>query len=224
MSGTKSDYLTKQILHSMTVNDAISKLRVMLGAATEEVKGVKMEEEVKEEVKVTMAEATLVDGTEVYTEGELEAGAILFVRAGEGVSEDPFAPAGIHETTDGLLITVGENGEITSVEDKSPEVEASEEEKKEVEMEEEIKEEVEVKKEFDAEELLEGVANLLMPYTEEIKELKEELSVLTSRFNEVADEPAAKKVRNTFSQEANARATTAEARFDRLVALRKSRK
>ena len=207
----------------MTVNDAISKLRVMLGAATEEVKGVKMEEEVKEEVKVTMDEATLVDGTEVYTEGELEAGAILFVRAGEGVSEDPFAPAGIHETTDGLLITVGENGEITSVEDKSPEVEASEEEKKEVEMEEEIIEE-EVKKEFDAEELLEGVANLLMPYTEEIKELKEELSVLTSRFNEVADEPAAKKVRNTFSQEANARATTAEARFDRLVALRKSRK
>ena len=207
----------------MTVNDAISKLRVMLGAATEEVKGVKMEEEVKEEVKVTMAEATLVDGTEVYTEGELEAGAILFVRAGEGVSEDPFAPAGIHETTDGLLITVGENGEITSVEDKSPEVEASEEEKKEVEMEEEIIEE-EVKKEFDAEELLEGVANLLMPYTEEIKELKEELSVLTSRFNEVADEPAAKKVRNTFSQEANARATTAEARFERLVALRNSRK
>ena len=47
----------------MTVNDAISKLRVMLGAATEEVKVVKIEEEVKEEVKVTMAEATLVDGT-----------------------------------------------------------------------------------------------------------------------------------------------------------------
>ncbi len=223
MSGTKSDHLTKQILHSMTVNDAISKLRVMLGAATEEVKGVKMEEEVKEEVKVTMAEATLVDGTEVYTEGELEAGAILFVRAGEGVSEDPFAPAGIHETTDGLLITVGENGEITAIEDKSPEVEASEKKEEEVAME-EVEEEVEVKKEFDAEELLEGVANLLMPYTEEIKELKEELSVLTSRLNEVADEPAAKKVRNTFSQEANARATTAEARFDRLVALRKSRK
>jgi len=207
----------------MTVNDAISKLRVMLGAATEEVKKVGMEEEVKEEVKVTMAEATLVDGTEVYTEGELEAGAILFVRAGEGVSEDPFAPIGKHETTDGLLITVGENGEITAIEDMSPEVAASEEEKKEVEMEEEIVEE-EVKKEFDAEELLEGVANLLMPYTEEIKELKEELSVLTSRFNEVADEPAAKKVRNTFSQEANARATTAEARFERLVALRNSRK
>ncbi len=207
----------------MTVNDAITKLRVMLGASTETV--VKMEEEeVKETIEVKAAEATLVDGTEVYTEGELQDGAILFVRAGEGVSEDPFAPAGIHETTDGLLITVGENGEITSIEDKTPEVEASEEEKKEeVEME-EVEEEVEVKKEFDADALLEGVASLLKPYTEEIKELKEELSVLTSRFNEVADEPAAKKVSNTFSKEANNKQTTAEARFERLVALRHSKK
>ncbi len=207
----------------MTVNDAITKLRVMLGASTETV--VKMEEEeVKETIEVKAAEATLVDGTEVYTEGELQDGAILFVRAGEGVSEDPFAPAGIHETTDGLLITVGENGEITSIEDKSPEVEASEEEKKEeVEME-EVEEEVEVKKEFDADALLEGVASLLKPYTEEIKELKEELSVLTSRFNEVADEPAAKKVSNTFSKEANHTQTTAEARFYILVALRHSKK
>ena len=210
----------------MTVNDAISKLRVMLGAATEEVKKVNMEEEVKveEKVEIKAAEATLVDGTEVYTEGELEAGAILFVRAGEGVSEDPFAPAGIHETTDGLLITVGDNGEITAIEDKSPEVEASEKKEEEVAME-EVEEEVEVKKEFDAEELLEGVANLLQPYTEEIKELKEELSVLTSRFNEVADEPAdTKKVRNTFSEEAKTRANTAEARFERLVSLRNSKK
>jgi len=207
----------------MTVNDAITKLRVMLGASTETV--VKMEEEeVKETIEVKAAEATLVDGTEVYTEGELQDGAILFVRAGEGASEDPFAPAGIHETTDGLLITVGENGEISQIEDKSPETEASEEKKEEVEMEEEIIEEKKEIKEFDADALLEGVASLLKPYTEEIKELKEELSVLTSRFNDVADEPAAKKVRNTFSEEAQNRATTAEARFERLVSLRKSRK
>ena len=79
-------------------------------------------------------------------------------------------------------------------------------------------------KEFDVEGLLEGIAGMLQPYTEEIKELKEELSVLTSRFNEVADEPAAKKVSNTFSQEANNKQTTAEARFERLVALRHGRK
>ncbi len=205
----------------MTVNDAISKLRVMLGAATEEVKKVNMEEiEEKEEVKVNMAEAQLVDGTEVYTEGELQAGAILFVRAGEGADEDPFAPEGKHETTDGLLITVGESGEITNVEDKGSEESVSEAEETFEEEEEVIVKE----KDFDVEGLLEGIAGMLEPYTEEIKELKEELSVLTSRFNEVADEPAAKKVSNTFSQEKINKQSTAEARFERLVALRQGRK
>ena len=204
----------------MTVNDAITKLRVMLGASTETVVEMETEEKVEETVEIKAAEITLVDGTECYTEGELQEGAILFVRAGEGVSEDPFAPAGIHETTDGLLITVGENGEISSIEDKSPEVEASEEEKKEVEME----EEEDKKEEFDMDGMLEGIAAMLKPYTEEIKELKEELSVLTSRFNEVADEPAAKKVSNTFSKVANENKTTAEARFERLVAIRNGRK
>ncbi len=203
----------------MTVNQAISKLRVMLGAATEEVKEVVMEEEVKEEVEVKMAEATLVDGTEVYTEGELQPGAILFVRAGEGADSDPFAPSGQHETTDGLLITVGESGEIMSVEEKGGSEETPEEAQESFEDKEDEK-----KEEFDMDGLLEGIAGMLKPYTEEIKELKEELSVLTSRFNEVADEPAAKKVRNTFSQEANNKATTAEARFERLVALRQGRK
>ena len=203
----------------MTVNDAIGKLRVMLGAATESV--VKMEE-IKEEEKVEIkaAEATLVDGTEVYTEGELQDGAILFVRAGEGASEDPFAPEGVHETTDGLLITVRENGEISKIENKSDEVEASYKDKEEVEMEEEIIEEKKEIKEFDADALLEGVADLLKPYTEEIKELKEELSVLTSRFNDVADEPAAKKVRNTFSQDAETRKSITERRLESLIAIR----
>lgn len=196
----------------MNVQTAISKLRVMLGAATEEVKEVS---------KTNMAEATLVDGVEVYTEGELQAGAILFVRAGEGASEDPFAPSGKHETTDGLIITVGESGEITNVEEKSGEEESVSEAEESFEEEEEV---IVKEKDFDVEGLLEGIAGMLEPYTEEIKELKEELSVLTSRFNEVADEPAAKKVANTFSQEAQNRATTAEARFERLVSLRKSRK
>lgn len=203
----------------MTVNDAISKLRVMLGAATEEVKEVALEEEVKEEVEVKMAEATLVDGTEVYTEGELQPGAILFVRAGEGADEDPFAPEGQHETTDGLLITVGESGEIMSVEEKGGSEETPEEAQETFEEHEDDK-----KEEFDMDGLLEGIAGMLKPYTEEIKELKEELSVLTSRFNEVADEPAAKKVSNTFSKVANETKSIAEARFERLVAIRKGRK
>ena len=52
----------------MTLNDAITKLRVMLGA----------EAEVVTEVK--MADVTLVDGTEVFTEGELAVGAVLYVK------------------------------------------------------------------------------------------------------------------------------------------------
>lgn len=203
----------------MTVNQAISKLRVMLGAATEEVTVVMEEHDGEEKKEVAMAEATLIDGVEVYTEGELQPGAILFVRAGEGADEDPFAPAGVHETTDGLLITVGESGEIVSVEEKGGSEETPEEAQESFE-DEEKKEEVML----DAEGLLEGVAELLKPYTEEIKELKEELVTLTARFNEVADEPAAKKVSNTFSKVADETKSIAEARFERLVAIRKGRK
>jgi len=196
----------------MTVNDAITKLKVMLGADTAEVTVVENK----------FAEAELVDGTQVYTEGELQDGAILFVRAGEGASEDPFAPAGKHETTDGLIITVGENGEISSIEDGAAEVEASEEEKKEeVEMEEEIIEE-EVKKEFDAEGMLAGIADMLLPYTDELTKIKEELSTLKERFNTVADEPAAKPVRNTFSENKVIADQKLAERMDALRSIRKS--
>lgn len=195
----------------MTVNDAITKLKVMLGADTAEVTVVENK----------FAEATLVDGTEVYTEGELQDGAILFVRAGEGASEDPFAPAGKHETTDGLIITVGENGEISSIEDGGAEVEASEEKKEEVEMEEEIiKEEEEVK--FDAEGMLAGIAEMLLPYTDELTKIKEELSKLEERFNTVADEPAAKPVRNTFSENKVIADQKLAERMDALRSIRKS--
>ena len=152
----------------MNVNEAITKLRVLLGAETEEVVEIENDKHEDEKTEVKMAEATLVDGTEVYTEGELEPGAILFVRAGEGVSEDPFAPAGLHETTEGLLITVGENGEITSIEEKAEE---------EIQAEEEIKEEVEMK--FNADEFITEIAGLIKTYTEEISTLKEELNTLT---------------------------------------------
>ena len=168
----------------MNVNDVITKLKVMLGA----------QEAV---VEVKMAEATLVDGTEVFTEGELEVGAILFVRAGEGVDEDPFAPAGMHETTDGQVITVGENGEISDI--QAQDAEAVAEEEVEVELEEEEK--VEEKEAFDAEGLIAAIAEMIQPQAEVIEELKKELSVLTERFEVVANSPAAPKVTtNTFKE------------------------
>ncbi len=201
----------------MTVNDAITKLRVMLGASSEEVieTPVKMEEETKEEeVSTKMAEATLVDGTLVYTEGELAVGAILYVSTEE--EEDPFAPSALHETSEGLLITVGENGEITSIEEKAAE-ETSEEEVTEEVMEEEVKEE---KEEMSSEELLAAIAELVKEYRSEVKE---EMEALTERFNAIADEPATKPVRNNFTKEAADAKTKADARLETLIAIRKGK-
>ena len=201
----------------MNVNDVIAKLRVMLSS-----------EEVVEKVEAKFAEAELVDGTQVYTEGELQDGAILFVRAGEGASEDPFAPAGVHETTDGKLITVGENGEITSIEDKSDEapVEAEEEVKidEEIKMEEEEDIKVEVKeKDFDMDELIGAIAEIIKPQGEVIEELKKEVETLKERFNKVAGEPAAEPVRNTFSENKVIRDEMFAKRMDALAAIRKSK-
>jgi hypothetical protein len=200
----------------MNVNDVIAKLRVMLSS-----------EEVVEKVEAKFAEAELVDGTQVYTEGELQDGAILFVRAGEGASEDPFAPAGVHETTDGKLITVGENGEITSIEDKAEEAPVEAEDVKideEVKMEEDEDIKVEVKeKDFDMDELIGAIAEIIKPQGEVIEELKKEVETLKERFNKVAGEPAAEPVRNTFSENKVIRDEMFAKRMDALAAIRKSK-
>ena len=191
----------------MNVNDVISKLKVMLSS---------------EVVKVKMAEAILVDGTEVYTEGELAEGAVLYVKVAEG--EAPFAPAAIHETTDGLLVTVGENGLITSIEEKAPEAVAAEEEKKdEVAMEEEVSVEVPEEAAPQVEAIVEAIAELIQPQTEVIEELKKELEMLKARFNKVAGEPAAKPVRNTFSENKVIRDEMFAKRMDALAAIRKNK-
>jgi uncharacterized protein YuzE/uncharacterized coiled-coil protein SlyX len=204
----------------MKVNEVITKLRVMLGAETEEVIATetRLEEEIKEETEIKMAEAKLVDGTEVYTEGELAVGAILYVKVEEG--EAPFASAGMHETEDGMLITVGENGEIVSIEEKAEEAPIAEEATEEV-IEEEMEEEKKEEEAFDAEGLIEAIAEMIKPQAEELADMKEKLATLTARFNEVADEPAAKPVKNTFSAEAKDQKSRAEARVDHIISLRK---
>ena len=214
----------------MKVNEVISKLRVMLGAETEVVETVEAKDEDRGGFK--FAEATLVDGTVVTTEGEIEVGAILKVAVEEG--EAPFAPEGLHETQDGLLVTVGENGEIISIEEKSEEpAEESLETEEVVEetMEEEVKEEEAMEEEdkkeeeaaFDAEGLIEAIAEMIKPQAEELKDLKEKLATLQARFNEVADEPAAKPVKNTFSQVAQDKKSKAEARIEHIISLRKGK-
>ena len=83
-------------------------------------------------------------------------------------------------------------------------------------LEEEIKEEVAM----EADAMIAAIADLIKGYMEEVSEVKEELSALTERFNAVADEPAAKKVRNTFSENAANRKSVSESRLEQLIAIR----
>ena len=192
----------------MTVNDMVKKLRVMLAA----------DKAVVTEAK--FAEATLVDGTVVYTDGELEVGASLLIRTEEG-EESPYAPEGIHETTDGLLIGVGPQGEIMEI----SEVEA---EAKPEEIIEEVMEEVVVEAPVSeaaipaTEELLAGIAEMIAPFTEEIAALTEEVVELKAKFAVIADEPAAKPIRNTFAENKAIADEKLNKRMDFLRSVRKN--
>jgi hypothetical protein len=190
----------------MTVNDMVKKLRVMLAAETEVV------------TEVKFAEAELVDGTVVYTDGELEVGAALLIRTPEG-EESPYAPEGIHETTEGLLIGVGPNGEIMDI------TEAGEDTVTE-EVVEEAMDEVVVEAPVSEEaipataELLTGIAEMIAPFTEEIAALTEEVTALKARFQTIADEPAATPIRNTFSENKIKKDEALAQRMDALRAIR----
>ena len=188
----------------MTVNDVLKKLRVMLAADQPVVRRSKF------------ADATLVDGTQVYTDGELVVGATLLIRTEDGV-ESPFAPEGIHETTDGKLIGVGPNGEIMDISDvagvtEDVVVEAMDEVAVVAEVPEVAVEPTTA--------LLEGIAELIAPFTEEIAALTEEVIALKARFAVVAGEPAAKPIRNSFSENKQMKDEMVANRMDALRALR----
>jgi hypothetical protein len=179
----------------MNTNEIIKRLKVMLSLE---------EKEVTEKMKSL---ATLVDGTEVFVmEGEIAPGSILYVVT-EG-EEEVLAPEGLHETVDGLLVTVGEAGEIISVEPKAVEapveapVEAGDYKDKVVEEDMEVAEiEVEAPAGADmaTEALLEGMAELLKPFIEEVKVLTDEFKKMEQRFNAIADQPASTKIKTKLS-------------------------
>ena len=192
----------------MTVNDMVKKLRVMLAADTEVV------------TEAKFAEAELVDGTVVYTDGELEVGAALLIRTPEG-EESPYAPEGIHETTEGLLIGVGPNGEIMDITEAGEDTvteEVVEEELDEVVVEAPVSEEAIPA----TAELLTGIAEMIAPFTEEIAALTEEVTALKARFQTIADEPAATPIRNTFSENKIKKDEALANRMDALRAIRKN--
>tara|TARA_R110002050_G_scaffold40603_3_gene99088 strand:+ start:423 stop:1001 length:579 start_codon:yes stop_codon:yes gene_type:complete len=192
----------------MTVNDMVKKLRVMLAADTEVV------------TEAKFAEAELVDGTVVYTDGELEVGAALLIRTPEG-EESPYAPEGIHETTEGLLIGVGPNGEIMDITEAGEDTVTEEVVEEELD---EVVEEAPVSEEAipATAELLTGIAEMIAPFTEEIAALTEEVTALKARFNKIADEPAATPIRNTFSENKIKKDEALANRMDALRAIRKN--
>ena len=184
----------------MDSKEAITKIKVLLGLEPDT-------------VELQFAEATLVDGTTVRVEGELEAGKPLFVVGEEG--EIP-APAGQHETTTGMLVTVDDNGMITEV--TAIEVEAEEEEEtEEVQMEEEVVVEMteEDKKKV---EMADALVETLLPYLEQIDEMKEKVAEVEAQMAKMSAEPAAKRIKRNenFQDERSSR-------VDRLITLKKTK-
>lgn len=189
----------------MTANNAIEKIRVLLGV---------------QEEKVAMATDVLVDGTQVEVEGEFEVGKPLFVVTAEGNMP---APAGIHQTASNLLVTVDDAGVITQIEEVAAETAEEVEEEVKVEMEDETKEEEtmeeeeEVKVELE-EEMIIKIVEALKPHFEEIKEIKEKVVEMEGKFQKFSKEPAAKPIKKAEAFNANKMSAV-----ERIAQIRKSK-
>ena len=196
----------------MQANEAITKIKLLLGLNEQTVE----ETVVVETTKVEFATATLADGTEVKVEGEFEEGKACFVETEEG---DIPAPAGKHQMADDTLITIDESGQIVAIEEVAAEevteaveeVEMEEEEEKEETMEEEVEEEVSIS-------MAEEVVEMLKPYFEEISDLKKKVEEMEGKFQAFSAEPAAKPIKKAENFEANKLSAV-----DRIATIRRSK-
>lgn len=184
----------------MTIEEAISKIRVMLGSQE-----TSTESKFEKEVSVELESKTLVDGTIVESEGSLDVGSVLYVSTPEG--EKVPAPAAIHQTTDDLLIEVDENGVIVSIEPFVPE--------------EQSEETTETK--FDSEQLLGQISELLTPFKEEINSLKDQISKMDVEFSIFRDEPAGKKLTNNLEENKRLENSLYDAKMEKLYEIRKNK-
>ena len=182
----------------MTATEALTKIRVMLGIDEPITEG--NVETQTEQIEVTLAEAELLDGTKVMVEGDLEPGNILLVDGGEG-AEPLKAPEGVHETTDGKLITVDAEGVIISVEDKPAE--------------EEVTQEAEL-----SEDLVSQVVTALKPSLDRLNEMADELNNLKAQFSAFKDEPAGSKITNNLNENNKQTDSVIEAKLRKLKAIR----
>ena len=157
---------------------------------------VEVEDEVKDEVKEEeekMAEATLVDGTIVEVDGDLEVGAKIYVKTEEGRQE---APNGDHETADGLIVST-EDGVIT-----------------------EIKEKEVVEEEVKVEEVMETFMDALTSLKEEIATLKSQNEELNNKFSAFKAEPDGEKIYDRKGAYVEQRMSSQIDKLERLAALR----
>ena len=188
----------------MTAQEALGKIRVMLGLSEVELDETKVVKdastETTETTNIELASTTLVDGTIVKTEGDFEVGKQLLVETAEG---DIPVPEGQHETTDGLLISVDAEGVITSID--------------EVVVEEEQKEES-----FN-EDFVNQLVGALKPSLDKIEELSNEIKTLKGEFMEFKDEPGSAKVYNNLSDYTKRENDLMSGRMAKLIELRKNK-
>lgn len=173
--------ITQTNSNTMNANEAINKIKLMLGLNEETAPAIP--EPTIENVE--FAEATLVDGTVVRVDGEFETGKSIFVVTEEG---DVPAPDGAHETTDGLIVTT-EGGVIVSIEEKAAEEAPAEEETVVVE---------EASAEF-SDEFVNSIVETLKPALDQIDALRNEIASLKSEFSTFSEAPAAKKITNNLA-------------------------
>lgn len=187
----------------MTANEALGKIRVMLGLSEVELDETKVvgdtDAETTETTEITLASATLVDGTIVKVEGDFEVGKQLVVETEEG---DIPAPEGSHETTDGQIVSVDAEGVIVSIE--------------------EVVVEEEQKEEFN-DDLVNTLVNALKPSLDKIEELSNEVNKLKGEFMEFKDEPGAPKVFNNLNDYNTKESELINGRIAKLVELRKNK-
>jgi len=178
----------------MTAQEALYKIRVMLGVED-------TNEEVSLETKtsteeVKLAEATLVDGTVVKTEGEFEVGKQLFVVTEEG---DIPVPEGLHETSEGVIIGVDEAGIIVSIEEPAEEVI------------------VEEKEQF-GDDLVNQIVGALSP---KLDDLQKQINSIKGEFHEFRDGPATDKIRNNIGAMNKVEQSIHDARMATILEMRK---
>ena len=186
----------------MTAQEALGKIRVMLGLNEAELSEVNTTEDaLVETTEVKLASTTLLDGTIVETEGDFEVGKQLVVVTEEG--EKIPAPEGQHETTDGFILSVDAEGIITSID--------------EVVAEEEVETEL-------SDDIVNQLVNALKPSLEKIDELSKEVNKLKGEFHAFRDEPAGAKVYNNLNEYTTREQDLMTGRVNKLIELRRANK